>query len=84
MGTLHINFFWKNHLALRPVESIERTAAEAKQVVPFAQQAEDLAPRFEWSYLFTVKSAGVPLADDLVLTIEEPDHKIAARVAARL
>ena len=38
----------------------------------------------EGSYAFMVESAGVPLTNDLVLVIEDEDHKLAARVAARL
>ena len=49
-----------------------------------AVQASELARRFEWNYMFSIASEGVPLTDDLVLVIEDQDHKIAARVAARL
>jgi hypothetical protein len=85
MGTLRLNFFWKEGIAMRPVASSKRTAASARRLAPYsADAADELAPRFEWSYLFTVEGENVPLTNDLVLIIESEDHKIAARVAARL
>ena len=85
MSTLRLNFFWKDGIAMRPVETSKRTAASVKRLAPYAADAaSELAPRFEWNYAFTVAGENVPLTSDLVLVIETEDHKIAARVAARL
>jgi hypothetical protein len=85
MGTLRLNFFWKEGIAMRPVASSKRTAASARRLAPYsADAADELAPRFEWSYIFTVAGENLPLTNHLVLIIESEDHKIAARVAARL
>jgi len=87
MSTLRLQFFWKDGVAMRPVESSKRTAASARRLTPYSSDAEaagELAPRFEWSYSFTIQSASVPLTNDLVIIIESEDHKIAARTAARL
>jgi len=87
MATLRLNFFWKQGVHMRPVEESKRTGAEVKRIGTFAAgpaAAEELAPRYEWSYAFTVNSENVPLTNDLVLVIENQEHKIAARVAARL
>jgi hypothetical protein len=85
MSSLRLNFFWKQGIAMRPVESSKRIAASARPLAPYsADAAAELAPRFEWNYIFTIASEGVPLTNDLVLIIEDQDRKIAARVAARL
>jgi len=86
MSTLRLNFFWKDGVAMRPVESSKRTAAAARRLDSYATgpAADELAPRFEWNYAFTVTGEGVPLTSDLVIIIENEDRKIAARVAARL
>ena len=69
---------------MRPVESSKRISASARPLAPYsAGAAAELAPRFEWNYIFTIASEGVPLTNDLVLIIQE-DGKVAARVAARL
>jgi hypothetical protein len=86
MSTLRLNFFWKEGVAMRPVESVKRTAAGIRRLESYVTgaAAKELAPRFEWNYSFTVNSEDVPLTNDLVLVIEDEDHKIAARTAARL
>ncbi|HET8965616.1 MAG TPA: hypothetical protein VFN20_05345 [Candidatus Acidoferrum sp.] len=87
MATLRLNLFWKQGVHMRPVEESKRTAAEVRRIETFAAGPaadEELAPRYEWSYAFTIKSDGVPLTNDLVLVIAGADAKIAARVAARL
>jgi hypothetical protein len=82
---LRLHFYWKDGVALRPVDGSKRVAASVTRLTPYAPQAaEELAPRFQWNYTFTVQSAGVPITNDLVLIIETEDHKIAARTAARL
>jgi hypothetical protein len=87
MATLRLNFYWKQGVHMRPVQESKRTGAEIKGIGTFAAgpAADDqLAPRYEWSYAFTVNSENIPLTDDLVLVIEDQEHKIAARVAARM
>lgn len=87
MATLRLNFFWKQGVHMRPVEESKRTGAEIRRIGTFAAGpavARELAPRYEWSYAFTVSSENVALTNDLVLVIENQEHKIAARVAARL
>jgi len=85
ISTLSLHFYWKDGVALRPVEASKRISTSVTRLTPFARQAsEELAPRFQWNYTFTVQSAGVPVTNDLVLIIESEDHKIAARTAARL
>jgi hypothetical protein len=85
MRTLSLRFHWKDGIAMRPVEFSMRTSANVTVLPPFsAQAAAELAPRYQWNYTFVVYSAGVPLTEDLVMIIENEDHKIAARTAARL
>ena len=85
MSSLHLNFFWKQGIAMRPVESSKRISASARPLAPYsADAAAELAPRFEWNYIFTVASEGVSLTNDLVLIIQDQDRRVAARVAARL
>jgi hypothetical protein len=87
MATLRLNFYWKQGVHMRPVQESKRTAAEVRRIGTFAAGPgadDELAPRYEWSYAFTVNSENVPLNNDLVLIITGEDSKIAARVAARL
>jgi hypothetical protein len=85
VNALRLHFYWKDGVTLRPVEGSKRVSASVTRIAPFASQAsEELAPRFQWNYTFTVSSANVPLTNDLVLIIESEDRKIAARTAARL
>jgi hypothetical protein len=86
MGALRLNFFWKQGVRLRPVEGIRKTSSNVRRLAPFATDAaaDELAPRYEWNYAFTVSSESVPLTNDLVLIVEDEDHKMAARVAAKL
>jgi len=85
LSTLRLQFLWKNGVAMRPVESSKRTDATVRRLAPYSSQAAaELAPRFEWTFSFTIQSAGVPLTNNLIFLIESEDHKIAARTAARL
>jgi hypothetical protein len=87
MATLRLNFFWKQGVHMRPVEESKRTGADVRRIGTFAAGPaadDELMPRYEWNYAFTVNSENVPLTNDLVLVIEDHEHKIAARVAARL
>jgi hypothetical protein len=87
MAKLRLNFFWKQGVHMRPVEESKRTAADIKRIGTFATGPaadDELVPRYEWSYAFTVNSENIPLTNDLVLVILSEENKIAARVAARL
>jgi hypothetical protein len=85
ISSLSLHFYWKDGVALRPVEASRRVSASVTRLTPFARQAsEELAPRFQWNYTFTVQSGGVPITNGLVLIIRSEDHKIAARTAAHL
>lgn len=87
MAMLRLNFFWKQGMHMRPVEESKRTGADIRRIGTFAAGPaadDELTPRYEWNYAFTVHSENVPLTNDLVLVIENHEHKIAARVAARL
>ena len=87
MANLRLNFFWKQGMQMRPVGDSKRTGADIRRTGTFAAGSaadDELTPRYEWNYAFTVNSENVPLTNDLVLVIENHEHKIAARVAARL
>jgi len=85
MNTLRLGFSWKEGLTMRPVESSKRGAANIRRLAPYSSDAaNELVPRFEWNFEFTVASENVPLTNDLVVMIETEDRKIAARVAARM
>src|SRR5260221_4342025 len=85
MSTLRWQFYWKDGVAMHQVEFSKRTTASITRLTPYSSDAEaagEIAPRFEWSYSFTIQSAGVPLSNNFVIIIESEDHKIAARTAA--
>ncbi len=90
MSTLHLSFYWKRGMELRPVKNITEVRSSVEPIVPYAANlASELPKRFEWSYQLAVPSRGVPLTDSLVLIFRTndgrtPDGRIAARVAARL
>jgi hypothetical protein len=84
MTSLHINFFWKRGVELRPAKGIALKSAEARQIPPYSSEAKDLPDKFEWWFDFDVPSAGVPVTDSLVLILHTADNRVAARVAARL
>jgi hypothetical protein len=84
VSKLRLNLYWKRGIDLRPVESVTRKYFDVKALRPYAVEATDLPERLEWSYVFLVHSAGVPLTDSLVLILRTEDDRIAARVAARM
>jgi len=85
MSSLHLYLYWKRGVELRPVGGVERTFFAVRPVIPLAAaQAHGLPEKFEWSYEYTVPSAGVPLTDSLVVVLRTDDNRIVARVAARL
>jgi hypothetical protein len=85
MSQLQLSVYWKRGVDLRPVKDVKEIEARVERIAPFARSlAAELPVRFEWSYLLTIPSAGVPLTDSLVLVFRTNDEHIAARVAARL
>ncbi|HEV1993017.1 MAG TPA: hypothetical protein VGR03_01690 [Candidatus Acidoferrum sp.] len=85
MRSLHLSFYWKRGVDLRPVKNITNVRASVEPIVPYAANlASELPERFDWSYQLAVPSEGVPLTDSLVLVFRTPGGRIAARVAARL
>jgi hypothetical protein len=85
LNSMRLSLYWKRGIELRPVEKVSDQHFYVKRVVPFAaENAAQLPERFEWFYRMIVPSDGVPLTDDLVVLLRNPDGRIAARVAARL
>jgi len=86
LRSLRMQFFWKEGVVMQPVETVHRTAASSRRIGSYVTgpAAEELAPRFEWTFGFTVNSSGVPLTKDLALVMDDAEHHICARVAARL
>jgi len=70
--------------AKEPAKKDSAKKEAAKLSPQAAAQAHNLPEKFEWSYEYTVPSAGVPLTDSLVLVLRDADNRIVARVAARL
>ena len=83
MSSLHLELYWKRGIDLRPVTGVITKYFSVDPVIPNAA-ASGLPEKLQWSYEFIIHSAGVPLTDSLVLVLRTPDHRIAARVAARL
>ena len=85
MSSLHLYLYWKRGVELRPVGEVKTNYFAVRPLIPqAAARAHNLPEKFEWSYEYTVPSAGVPLTDSLVLVLRDADNRIVARVAARL
>jgi len=84
VSKLRLNLYWKHGIDLRPVETVKRKYFGVKALQSYVANGPDLPERLEWSYVFAVPSAGVPLTDSLVLVVRTEDDRIAARVAARM
>jgi len=85
MSTMQLSLYWKNGVDLQPVKDSKKIASSVEAIAPYAKDlATELPKRFEWSWEWEIRSAGVPLNDSLVLIFRTPDGRIAARVAARL
>jgi len=84
VSKLHLNLYWKRGIDLRPVGSVTRKYFGVKELQPYAPGVTDVPERVQWSYVYAVPSAGVPLTDSLVLVVRTDDDRIAARVAARM
>lgn len=82
---LRLSVYWKHGVELRPVKGAKEIASHVDRIQPYATSlAADLPARYEWTFEFTVPSAGVSLMDSLAFVFRTPEGKIAARVAARL
>lgn len=82
---LRLSLYWKHGVELRPVKGAKEIASHVDRIQPYAKSlAADLPARYEWTFEFTVPSAGVSLMDSLAFVFRTPDGHIAARVAARL
>jgi len=87
VSKLRLNLFWKRGVDLRPVSSVATKYFAVQRRVPYAPVAAtdpDVPEKLEWSYIYAIPSAGIPLTDSLVLIVRTPDDRIAARVAARM
>jgi hypothetical protein len=85
MSHLQLSIYWKHGVDLRPVKDVREVEARVERIAPYAKGlAAELPDRFEWTYLLTVPSAGVPLTDSMVFVFRTNEEHIAARVAARL
>jgi hypothetical protein len=83
--SLTFSFYWKRGIELRHIENSKFETAVAEPIEPYNTQSKEELPKlYRWFLEFTIPSAGVPLADRLVLIIRTPDGRKAARVAARL
>jgi len=85
VSTLHLSFFWKHGMQLRPATGVVPKRFETRPILPYASDlAAELPEKFEWFFEFDVPSAGVPVTDSLVVVLRTPDGHIAARAAARM
>jgi hypothetical protein len=87
ISKLRLNLYWKRGIDLRPVGSVTEKYFAVQRRTPYAPVASsdpDVPEKLEWSYVYAVPSAGIPLTDSLVLIVRTPDDRIAARVAARM
>ena len=80
MDTLSFSFEWKSQFARRPVEAYSsQLISPGPSVWP-----ENEKPVPVWSYIFTVKTGGVPLTDDLVIVVRSETSNQLSRMAIRL
>ena len=86
MSNIHLTFFWKHGITMRPVEQVTREVAQIVRVQPYnTSVADELPERFRWVFQLSIPSQGVPVTDSLVLILRAKDNnRIAARVAARM
>ena len=87
ISKLHLNLYWKRGIDLRAAGPVTEKYFSVQRLQPYAPVAASdpaVPERLEWSYVYAVPSAGVPLTDSLVLVFRTQDDRIAARVAARM
>ncbi len=77
ISALHLSFYWKRGMALRPVKNVTEIRSSVEPIVPYAAKlAAELPKRFVWSYQLAVPSKGVPLTDSFVLVFRTADGRI--------
>ena len=82
---LRLSLYWKDGVDLRPAKGAKEITWHVDRIQPYATSlTTELPARYEWTFEFTVPSAGVSLMDSLAFVFRTPDGHIAARVAARL
>ena len=82
---LRLSLYWKHGVDLQPVKGAKEIASHVDRIQAYATTlTAELPARYEWSYEFTVPSAGVSLMDSLAFVFRTPDGHMAARVAGRL
>ena len=80
MNTLSFTFEWKSQFERRPVEAVSsRLMSPGPSLWP-----ENEKPVPVWSYIFTVKTAGVPVTNDLVITVRSETSNQLSRMVIRL
>jgi hypothetical protein len=85
MRSLRLKLYWKRGVRLLPVGKMIDPRLNIRQLEPnIKPEADDLPPRYEWLYNFTLPSEGVPIDDSLVFTFETQQGEIVARTSARL
>jgi len=85
MHSLRLKLYWKSGVELHPVGKMIDPRLNIRELEPnIKPEANDLAPRYEWIYTFSLPSEGVPIDNSLVFTFETADGAVAARTSARL
>jgi hypothetical protein len=85
VSSLRISFFWKRGMAMRPASGVTAGPHEMRRIAPYAAELADQLPeKLEWFFEFDVPSAGVPIADSLVVVIRTTEGYIAARAPLRM
>ena len=78
----HLNFTleWHSEVEQKPVEAVtSKLIAPGPPVWP-----ENQKPIPVWSYIFTVNTRGVPLTDDLIITLQSETGSVVSRMGAHL
>jgi hypothetical protein len=80
MDTLNFTFEWKSQFERRPVEAVS-----SQLISPgLSLWPENEKPVPVWSYIFTVRTAGVPVTNDLVITVRSGTSNQLSRMVIRL
>jgi hypothetical protein len=87
MSPLTLSLYWKRGFALRKVEKATPVNATVQKIeVPtwLPHENPNVPEKYIWSYHLSVRTAGVPLTDHLILMVHTQEGKIVARVSARM
>jgi hypothetical protein len=87
VSPLILSLYWKRGFALRKVEKATPVNATIQKIEPspwLRNENPNYPDKFIWSYDLTVRTAGVPLTDHLILVVRTPERKLVARVSARM